>query len=126
MLTTHCAKKLLYEVISQTDTPTLEEIEQFITRAFVKDVRFKCGFGVTGQFKFLPGHQRLINIFITKVKEEVTSKILKWCAQSKRASTKTEIQSFDASLKRRKVDLDLSLSPVSESSSSTDDILSSI
>ena len=115
-------------VISQIDTPTLEEIEQFITREFVEDVRFKCGFGVTGQFKFLPGHRRQINIFITKVKEEAISKKMKWHAQSQRASTKApaEIQSCNARLKRRKVDVDSSLSPVSESSSSTDEVLSSI
>ena len=70
------------DVISQIDTSSVEEIEQFITREFV-DVRFKRGFGVNGQFKFLPGHRRQINNFITKVKGEVTSKKLKFCPKSK-------------------------------------------
>ena len=113
------------DVISQIDTnpnSTLEEIQQFITREFMEDVRFKRGFGVTGQFKFLPGHQLQVNNFITKVKEETAnSKKLKLRTKSKRTSTNTEILSNATSLKRKKIDLDLSLNPVPESINSIDE-----
>ena len=104
------------DIISQIDTnsnSTLEEIQQFITREFMEDVRFKQ---VTGQFKFLPGHQLQVNNFITKVKEEAKSKkLVKLCTKSKRSSTNTEILNIAASSKRKKIDLDSSLNPVPES-----------
>ena len=65
------------DVIAEIDTEntnfTLEEIEQFITREFMQDVRFQHSVSVTGHFKFLPGHQRQVNNFIKKVKEEVAN-----------------------------------------------------
>lgn len=48
------------------------EIEQFITDECKEDTRFKPGFGVSGHFKFLPGHRwRIIN-FINGLKQETT------------------------------------------------------
>ena len=52
------------KVISEIDTSTdndLLEIEQFITVECKEDTRFKPGFGITGHFKFLPGHRRRIS-----------------------------------------------------------------
>ena len=49
------------KVISEIDTSTdndLLEIEQFITVECKEDTCFKPGFGITGHFKFLPGHRR--------------------------------------------------------------------
>ena len=39
----------------------------------MRDVRFQHGVSVTGHSKFLPGHQRQVNNFIKKVKEEVAN-----------------------------------------------------
>ena len=56
-------------VISEIDTSTdndLLEIEQFIT-----------GLGITGHFKFLPGHRRRITSFINGLKQEAVKNKLK-------------------------------------------------
>ena len=42
-----------------------------------EDSRFEQGFGVSGNFKFLPGHRRRIVNFITLVKQELSKKPLK-------------------------------------------------
>ena len=115
------------DVISQIDTTGIEEIEQFITREFVDDVRFKQGFRVTGEF--LPGHRRQINNFIVKVNEEINSysKKLKFRQKSKRTSTTTEAQSSATNSKRKKIDhgLHSSLNSMSESINSVDDVVPS-
>ena len=56
------------EVISEIDINNngLDEIEQYITNECKEDDRFKQWFGVSGNFKFLPGHCRRIVNFINK------------------------------------------------------------
>jgi len=68
------------KVISEIDTSSdndLQEIQQFITDECKKDTRFKPGFGVSGHFKFLPGHRRRIINFINGLKQEAAKNKLK-------------------------------------------------
>ena len=68
------------KVISEIDTSMdndLLEIEQFITVECKDDSRFKPGFGVTGHFKFLPGHRQRIVNFINSLKQKAAKNKLK-------------------------------------------------
>ena len=68
------------EVNSEIDINNngLDEIEQYVTAEYKEDSHFKQGFGVSGNFKFLPGHcRRIVNFIITMVKQEHRRKILK-------------------------------------------------
>ena len=47
---------------------------------------------------------------------------IKFCSKSKRTSISTEIRGCATSLKRKKIDLDSSVNPVSKSASLTDEV----
>ena len=73
------------KVISEIDTSMdndLLEIEQFITVECKGNSCFKPGFGVTGHFKFLPGHRRRIVNFINSLKQKAAKNKLKRPQQS--------------------------------------------
>ena len=72
------------KVISEMDCSDFGEIERYITTEYEGDSRFKPGFTVSGNFKFLPGHRKRITNFVSSVKQELTKKLLK---RSKQQST---------------------------------------
>ena len=65
------------KVISEMDCSDFGEIERYITTEYQGDSRFKPGFTVSGNFKFLPGHRKRITNFVSSVKQELTKKLLK-------------------------------------------------
>lgn len=71
------------KVLSEMESDDLNEVEQHITNEFKGDGRFKTGFTVSGNFKFLPGHRKRIINFIGTVQQQLTkNKLMKKSKQS--------------------------------------------